>query len=634
MIRLLLSGLLATVAASAYAGEPYAASLIPAPLLENANAVKRTEEIRYEVSSIASARLRRHWVVTVLNEAGRDAAEITEGYDKMTRITSLEGALYDAQGKLLRRLKAKEVTDRSAVSDISLMEDSRVKHFSFDYPSYPYTVEYEIITEYTSTFFQPHWMPQDEEHLSVQKSTFTYVSPSNFTYRYKAFKYPGQPVTREDILVERTWTVQDLAALERPFAAPSWNEMTPTVLFSADRFRIGDYEGSAANWNQLGGFLATLNQGRDQLPPALKQKVHELTDGLGSPREKVQRLYQFLQQNTRYISIQMGIGGWQTFEARYVAEKGYGDCKALSNYMFSLLKEAGIPSHYAVIRAGSTPRDRNLMEDFASNQFNHAVLVVPMQKDSLWLECTSQITPPGYMGSFTGNRKALLVTETGGKLAATPRYTHQDNLQHRHVSGSIGAEGHLDVKTSTLFRAEQQDDLSGFVQTASREHVKKYLDEHLGLASAYEVVSFRYEPRHAALPELQEQLELFVSNYATVSGKRLFITPNFANKAQTQLTDDTRTLPICLRDYYSDIDSVELTVPEGYTVETLPRPVQLRTPYGNYSVTCSFSGNKLVYVRRREAWQATFPATDWEKVKAFYNAVYKSDRAGAVLVKQ
>jgi hypothetical protein len=169
--------------------------------------------------------------------------------------------------------------------------------------------------------------------------------------------------------------------------------------------------------------------GRDVLPDDIKKKVHELTDHLTDTRQKVYALYNFLQNNTHYISIQLGIGGWQPFPADYVATKRYGDCKALSNYMVALLKEAGIDGKYVVIYGGRDMPD--LVGDFPSLQGNHMITCVPLGKDSIWLECTSQTESPDFMGSFTGDRNAILIDADGGHIVHTPSYSAADNLQCR-----------------------------------------------------------------------------------------------------------------------------------------------------------------------------------------------------------
>jgi len=52
------------------------------------------------------------------------------------------------------------------------------------------------------------------------------------------------------------------------------------------------------------------------------------------------------------VSIQIGIGGWQPFDASTVQRLSYGDCKALANYMKTLLEAVGLSANYCLVNAG------------------------------------------------------------------------------------------------------------------------------------------------------------------------------------------------------------------------------------------------------------------------------------------
>lgn len=112
--------------------------------------------------------------------------------------------------------------------------------------------------------------------------------------------------------------------------------------------------------------------------------------------------------------------------------------------MYSLLKEVCIQSHYTLVRAGEG--ESYMLKDFPYNPFNHIILCVPFQKDTMWLECTNQTIPAGYLGDFTDDRYVLLIREEGGKLVKTPRYTREQNLQVRYSTGKIDPTGLLTVQ--------------------------------------------------------------------------------------------------------------------------------------------------------------------------------------------
>jgi hypothetical protein len=612
--------------------DDYAVSKISPVLMKNANAVVRLMEINFEVRSKKEAVGRKHFVITILNENGDRWSAFHDYYDKFREINSVEGFLYDANGKLLKKVKTKELQDLSAVSDISLMDDNRIKLHNFYYKIYPYTIEYDETFTFKTTYFFPTWYPQLGEKVSIEKSSYTFICPLDYQFRYKAYNFKGEPVSSSEKNKKfTTWSVNNLPAVLQEVYSPEWNEITTSVFLAPTDFQMGDYQGNMSSWDSYGQFQYQLNAGRDKLPDDVKLKVHQLTDGVKDTKEKIRILYEFMQKNTRYISIQLGIGGWQPFEASYVAQKSYGDCKALSNYMYSLLKEANIKSCYTIIKSGDG--ETFLATDFPSDQFDHIILFVPNGKDTTWLECTSQTLPAGYLSGFTANRWALAVDDGQGKLVHTPKYTLQDNLEVRKIKAVLDDEATLKAKVSTSYRAEQQDELHSMIHALSKDKVKEELQSQLDFAT-YDINSFDYKEEKSELPVIEESLDISVSNYASMTGKRLFIMPNVMTRSNRKLkTDDERKFDIVLYLEYTDIDTVEIELPPGYVMEAIPTPVSIETKFGRYNNSVKMEGNKIYYYRKMEKLSGRYPASDYKALVGFFDAVYKADRNRVVLVK-
>ena len=613
-------------------GGGYAVSNIAPELIKNANAVLRLEEMRFEVSGTRETTLKNHYVITILNEKGDHWAEFSEYYDTHREIISVDGFLYDEYGKLQKKIKKKDLEDLSGVSGGTLMDDNRIKRHNFYHKIYPYTIEYDIENKNKSTLFFPSWSPQGGESLSVEKSSISIISSPEYTVRYKAFNYAGLPLkTEEKNKKIMTWSAKDMPAITRETFSPLWHELTTYGVFGPTDFQVDEYKGNMKDWQDFGKFVYALGAGRDELPEDVKQKVHSIADGIKNPVEKIARLYEYMQSNTRYISIQLGIGGWQPFPAKDVAAKGYGDCKALTNYMYSILKEAGIPSYYSLIRAGKNAN--YITEDFPSSQFNHVILSVPVQKDTIWLECTSQTMPAGYLGDFTSDRPALLIDENGGKMVRTPKYNLNQNLQIRNIKATLNDNGTLSTNVHTRYTGMQQDNLHDMINALSKEKVKEILVEQLDF-STYDVNNFDYKEHKSSLPSINESLEITVSNYATITGKRLFIMPNVMTRSGRKLNvDSTRKYDIQLGYEYKDLDSVEIEIPAGYSIEAMPKDVAIQSKFGNYSSSVKYKDNKLFYYRSIEQNSGRFPAKDFNDLAEYYGAIYKADRSRVVLVK-
>jgi hypothetical protein len=275
----------------------------------------------------------------------------------------------------------------------------------------------------------------------------------------------------------------------------------------------------------------------------------------------------------------------------------------------------------------------SFVEDFPSQQFNHAVLCVPMKNDSIWLECTSSSGKPGYMGAFTGNRKALLINENGGTIVNTPAYGVKENTQQRKITGKISADGELNMLVNTQYGGAQQDDLGTMVNQLSKESVEKILQGAFELSN-YTVNEFKYTDAAGRVPQLKEVLDITATRYATISGKRLFIVPNILNRNSTLPENETgRKVDFVFTEAYSDTDDCEIEIPQGYQVESLPQEVTIRSPFGNYFASVKLEGNRIIYHRAMEKFPGRFPATMQAEVVRFYGEIFRADRSKVVLIK-
>jgi transglutaminase-like putative cysteine protease len=634
MRKYILSGILfLVIQAVATAGDiNYPVATIPKALLTNADAVIRVQEQVVEINSLNKYSEKEHYVITILNEAGEKYAQWLSAYSKMISINHIDGTLYDATGNKVRSLKKSEIKDYPASDEMTMVTDVRFKYHNFYHKIFPYTVEYEFETNHTGTMFLPEWVPVPWKNVSVEKSKFIFISDPEIKINTRVYNYDRKPdvkiADRKNVM---SWELLQQPAFEKEYASPPIVDLAPMVRFTSSEFKLDDFSGSMSSWGDYGKFILSLNEGLDELPVVIKEKVKSLTAGVNSTEEKVYKLYRFMQQNTHYVGIQLGIGGWRPFPANYVATKGYGDCKALSNFMVSLLKEAGIRANYVLITSGEGEKDMEL--DFPSADFNHAICAVPLQKDTIWLECTSQVTTPGYMGSSTGNRHALMITDNGGKVVRTPHYSKTENKAFNIIEGRIDLNGNLDAKSINNYQAESGDQIHGIDKMLSKEEQLKYLKRKLDLPN-YDVTEFSYQQTGEKIPVTIEKISLNAPNYAQITGKRLFVMPNILNKWNQKLAADTaRKYGIELYEETVETDSVTIIIPDGYKLETLSKPVEISSSFGKYKSSSDLVGNKIVYIRRLETNKGKFPASEYNNLVKYYDQLYKADHSKLVFVK-
>lgn len=618
-----------------FAGEiKYPYDSIPDSLLINADAVVRSDEMFIQVNSLEETTNAVKYAVTILNKNAASLGKCVINYDKNIKIRSFKGAVYDASGNMVKRLKSSAIVDASSVSSFSLYEDDRIQMAQLSYHQYPYTVEFEYETVHKQVLDYRPWYFQSTERLAVESSGIKIQVPKGMNIRYKEMNMNTSLIKTEyDDHTFYDWHEHNLKAFEYEPYSPPVTEIIPWLRLSPVKIKYHDYEAGYATWKDYGMWINYLNEGRQELPEETKAQLNKLTEHASCELEKVRRIYDYLQSTTRYVSIQLGIGGFQPFAASVVAECGYGDCKALSNYTRAMLKAVGIDSYYALVRAGENAAE--IDPEFPGNQFNHAILFVPLKDDTVWLECTSQTNPFGYLGSFTGNRMALVMEENGGKLVRTYNYDTKKNLQVRYAELKLDSEGNCSVRVKTTYSGLQyeNDDLNFYLNKSYTDQ-KEWLYEKLDLPS-FEIKNFSLKDGEHANPMATEEIRLHMNNYASVSGKRLFIKPNLLNAFTFVPKEmEERKTDVCVDFSYIDYDTIYLQVPDEYKIEYCPEDKFIENKFGTYKAFYTVEDDKIIYTRMLRMNKGRYEPDKYNEFREFRKEIVKSDNVKMVLIKK
>lgn len=609
----------------------YPALTIAKDLSEDANSVIRNEVNVFKVKSISEGSFYYRQVVTILNEKSH-ANVFYVPYDKDSKVTQMKATLYNAMGTKVRKIKPTEIQDRSLIADFSVYQDDRYKYLEIKHSSYPYTIEFEYEMNLRGMLFITYqdWSIQSFGQ-SVEKSSFVIELPKKQNFSYKALNFEVEPSVGErsgrDIY---SWNVSNLAAIEREPYGPNSSDILPALFLSPDEFKIDSYVGSMKSWQQFGEFMNQLLDGQDELPADMKAEVNRIVTNAGSDKEKIDRLYAYMQENMRYVSVQLGVGGWQPFSAEYVSTKKYGDCKALSNFMMAMLKEVGIESYPVLIRSGDL--NYEVEEGFTTPSFNHMVLHVP--SEDYWLECTSDNYPPNYIGASNTNRNVMLVTPEGGKLVKTPVLEVEENQENHKAVILLKPDGSAEVAVDIYASGAPHEVYRAVKYVFSQEEKEKWLARISDLPS-FSTNSFSILPSKD-LPEAKASYELSVSRYAAKAGKRLFVPLNLVNNwDDIPPSVEERENPIYRKESIWNRDEIILDIPSGYQIESIPvAEKRIEGQPGYYEMKVEKKGGQLVLTRELKLQEGAFPASEYDAIRAFYKEMAKLDAMKIVLIEK
>ena len=612
----------------------YQAIALDKDFTENANAVVRLDDMTVDILSQDNMVIRSKRVVTVLNKRGNKHLHAFVGYSNSRKVKYVRASIYDAFGKEIKKIKEKDFKDVSAVSGGTLYSDSRVKYLKYTPISYLYTVVFEKEIQTKNTAFVPNWYFLDGFQVSVEKSRYTLNFPNeSLRPQIKEKNINGYDIKKEENTNFITYTGTNIKSLKKEELSPAFSKLVPQLMLRLDNFYYEGHRGAVTDWNELGRWVYdNLLKGRDELTPEVEQHIQSLVKDAQTDLEKAMIVYEYVQANTRYISVQVGIGGIQPIKAIEVDKVKYGDCKGLSNYTHALLNAVGVKSYYVHVEAGSNKID--FEEDFATlSQGNHAILAIPIENEYTWIDCTSQTLPFGFIGDFTDGRRAFVIKDDGGEVVETKVYKERENFQKINGSIQIDTDGSMRSSVKIETKGIQYNRHFGLENLNKEEVLKRYRNNWSEINNLV-LDSYEFKNNKKDVVFI-ENVSIQAKNYATISGDRLLFYVNGLNRNNyVPKRYRTRNLPFEVQRGFYDEDTYTIILPKGYAIEALPGSKSIISEFGAYvsSISKQEDGT-LKYYRSFYLKEGDYPKEKYNDYRSFRREVSKSENAKAVLLK-
>jgi hypothetical protein len=577
---------------------------------------------KYNILNNEEVEIEEFYKITINSEKG-DAFSIYQDYsDQFRKIVSITLDVFDKNNKKVKRLR--RIDGREFGFNPSYeINDSKVLVINPDYKQYPYTVEINSKVKLKGFISLSTWIPRPYFNIAVNHSKLTIIRPPQFKIKFKEENINSRSKSFEKDSVTQ-YEVSNLTHVDKKMRYEDFYKDQPKVFVSPERFRLNDAVGSNSSWVDFGNWFLTLNT----IPYTLSKETRNHVDSLrkGNREQLIKGIYEYMQNRTRYVSIQLGIGGFKSLPTEEVDKHGYGDCKALTTYMKNMLDYAGIKSNYILVSAGKDVPD--VIADFPSNQFNHVFLGIPL-KDTIFLECTSQISPANYIGSFTDDRNVLWIEDNKSSIIRSRVYSHLNSIQNNTSKVILDDKGNATIELDVINQGVFFDEVMLY-KLAPSDFVKDHNQEKFNY-NDFTIKNFRYDQPDKNSSFFNSKYLLQVNGLAKIASDK-FILPIIPTvPIQKYIQKDDLMKFYSIKRGITVVDEIQVTIPQNYWIYNLPSPQEVNSEYGSYQLITSFDGNSLKIKRKVVLFKGDYTKESYEHFKAFYQKLERIETSKLVL---
>lgn len=569
-----------------------AIDLIPIELRFNANIVTRYKKMHHHIRKLDSRETYFEHSYSMLQGKGSHTQDILMYYEEgSSKLYDIDIRIYDAKGSLVKKVRGKEMEDYSATNGFTMVSNTRYKHYKYTSNNYPYTISYSYSLKTKNTLDLGYWQPASYGR-AVEHDEYWISSDVPFDILTKVQNTEGYDIDID--LSTKKFVAKNLRSLDYEPLQPSYGNIYPLVRICPKQFNYENYEGNVTSWEDFGKWKYQLISDRQEVSPQMISELEKIIDVNDSNEAKIDKIYRYMADNMRYVSIQLGIGGLRPFAANKVHDLKYGDCKGLSNYAISLLNYFGVEALYTVIENNSNydiSFDPEIPDVY---QGNHVIACVPNEGDTLWLECTSKTYPTGFIGGANHNRKVLLVAEDGGKIARTKKYTDRENKK------AVTIDMHIDdaLNVNYLYYAEYENLLASsffYYKNDAENEARKKFSKQVSTKFSAESYGITYDPKETLVAQ---KAEVNLKKPLKLMAGYLMLPINIMASTKEDKVAADRLNDLYIKNGNYQEENIAIHIPEGYSLVNSDSKLDLKNRFGEVSLDVEFDGQNSIVVRK------------------------------------
>lgn len=567
--------------------------------------------------------------IQINSKADNELSRIRLKHGPNDKFNLVSAKIIDATGKTLRKLKKKDIITKNDLSYGTFYQDDLIEEFDLFWNEYPYQIEYNYHIKEDNYLYIAHWYPV----VYLKTPTFVSSLQIELPLDYKfAMNYDDELKHEKSFADNKCilkWNTSGIKPIEKEIYSPPLLELIPKVAVMALDFKYG-INGNSESWASFGSWLSTLNKTTDELPFLERIVVDKLIDGVKDEREIIKILYHYLQDKTKYVNVAIDVGGLKSYPASYVCSNKYGDCKALTTYMKAMLNHVGITSFYTIINAGGNATRIDV--DFPSQQFNHVILCIPQETDTIWLENTSNISPFNYLGDFTQNRYALIVDEHNSKLVRTPVLEDTLLLEKRIYNFNLDAQGKGKVSIVKTLGGNPFERYRYFkTQLTKRDQEERLQKEYSN--KNFELLEWEILDNDRDHTNLQLLLNGNCKSQIRSVGNLKVISPLHIKLPKFE-DPKNRKQNVRINYPINKMDSVIYYIDflESHKV-VLPPAIVISSDFGSYKVNFKQQTNKLVVTEYFKLKRGDYSLEEYPRFHAFISSIIKYKKSSVILLK-